>query len=128
MLCPFQYNVFHTLMVIWENENVLTSNLLCFFTSVKLCHLVILLSLISKIIMIRITIFITIQYIKHFYLIHPPLTLDVSSVVNPHSLSRSSLLRSLSPGMCLVALLCICSSISMSFLRYGLHACKQYSK
>ena len=41
-------NLFHTLMVLWENENFLTSNLLCFFTSVKLCPLVILLSLILK--------------------------------------------------------------------------------
>ena len=41
-------NVFHTLMVICENENFLTSNLLCFFTRVKLCPLVILLSLIWK--------------------------------------------------------------------------------
>ena len=30
--------------------------------------------------------------------------------------------------MSLVALLCIFSGISMSFLRYGLHACIQYSK
>ena len=36
--------------------------------------------------------------------------------------------NSLSPGMSLVALLCIFSSISMSFLRYGLLACIQYSK
>ena len=41
-------NVFHTLMVLWENENFLTSNLLCFFTSVMLCPLVIILCLISK--------------------------------------------------------------------------------
>ena len=42
-------NLFHTLMVLCENENFLTSNLLCFFTRVKLCPLVILLlSLISK--------------------------------------------------------------------------------
>ena len=41
-------NLFHTLMVICENENFLTSNLLCFFTRVKLCPLVILLSLIWK--------------------------------------------------------------------------------
>ena len=41
-------NLFHTLMVLWENENFLTSNLLCFFTSVKLCPPVILLSLMSK--------------------------------------------------------------------------------
>ena len=40
-------NVFHTLMVIWENEYFLTTNLLCSFTSVKLCRLVILLSLIQ---------------------------------------------------------------------------------
>ena len=37
-------NLFHTLMVLCENENFLTSNLLCFFTRVKLCPLVILLS------------------------------------------------------------------------------------
>ena len=36
-------NLFHTLMVLCENENFLTSNLLCFFTRVKLCPLVILL-------------------------------------------------------------------------------------
>ena len=41
-------NLFHTLKVLCENENFLTSNLLCFFTRVKLCPLVILLSLISK--------------------------------------------------------------------------------
>ena len=41
-------NLFHTLMVLCENENFLTSNLICFFTKVKLCPLVILLSLISK--------------------------------------------------------------------------------
>ena len=27
-------NLFHTLMALWENEYFLTSNLLCFFTSV----------------------------------------------------------------------------------------------
>ena len=75
---------------------------------------------------IRINIFITIQYLKHFYLV-PPLIV-ASSVVSPHSFNRSSYLRSLSPGMSLVALLCIFSSISMSFLRYGLHACIQYSR
>ena len=41
-------NLFHTLMVLCENGNFLTSTLLCFFTRVKLCPLVILLSLISK--------------------------------------------------------------------------------
>ena len=41
-------NLFHTLMVLCEKENFLTSNLLCFFTRVNLCPLVILLSLISK--------------------------------------------------------------------------------
>ena len=63
-------NLFHTLMVLCENENFLTSNLLCFFTRVKLCPLVILLSLIWKK-KVRINIFITIQYLKHFYLIPP---------------------------------------------------------
>ena len=33
-------NLFQTLMVLWENGNFLTSSLLCFFTSVKLCPLV----------------------------------------------------------------------------------------
>ena len=61
-------NLFHTLMVLWENETFLTSNLLSFFTRVKLCHLVILLSLISKK-KVRTNIFITIYYLKHFYLI-----------------------------------------------------------
>ena len=91
-------NLFHTLMVLCENEKFLTSNLLCFFTRVKFCPLVILLSLISK--NIRINIFITILYLI-------PLNLRVSSVISPHSFSRSSYLRSLSPGMSLVALLCI---------------------
>ena len=118
-------NLFHTLMGLWENENFLTSNLLCFFTRVKLCPLVLLLSLISKN-NIKINMFITIQYLKNLYL--TPLNLHVSSVVRPHSLSRSSYLRSLSPGMSLVVLLCIFSSISMSFLRCGFHACIQYSK
>ena len=54
--------------------------------------------------------------------------LRVSSVVSPHSFNRSSYVRSLSPGMSLVALLCIFSSISTSFLRYGFHACIQYCK
>ena len=63
-------NLFHTLMVLCENENFLTSKLLCFFTRVKLCPLVILLSLIS-IKKVRTNIFITIQYLKHFYLIPP---------------------------------------------------------
>ena len=65
-------NLFHTLMVLCENENFLTSNILCFFTRVKLCPLVILLSFISKK-KVRINIFITIQYlkVKHFYLIPP---------------------------------------------------------
>ena len=35
-------------MVLWENEYFLTSNLLCSFTSVKLCPLVVLSSLIVK--------------------------------------------------------------------------------
>ena len=59
----------------------------------------------------------TIHCLKHFYV--TPLNLLVSSVVSPHSFNRSSHLRSLSPGMNgLVALLCILSSISMSFLAW----------
>ena len=58
-------NLFHTLMVLWEKENFLTSNLLCevvpssYFTLPNF----------EK--NIRINIFITIQYLKHFYLILP---------------------------------------------------------
>ena len=37
-------------------------------------------------------------------------------------------LRYISSGMSLVALLCIFSTLSMSFLRYGLHSCIQCSK
>ena len=62
---------------------------------------------------IRFNIFITIQHLKHFYLV--PLNLRISSVVSPHSFDCSSYLRSISPGMGLVALLCIFSSISYVF-------------
>ena len=42
-------NLFHTLIIVlWENEYFLTSNLLFSFTSMELCPLVILLSLILK--------------------------------------------------------------------------------
>ena len=47
-------------MVLWENEYFLTSNLLCHFTSMKSCLLLILSALIC--LNIRINIFITIQY------------------------------------------------------------------
>ena len=66
--------------------NVVTSNLLCFFTSVKIFPLVILLSLIK----IYITINICITFIWP-----PPLNIRVSSVVSPHSFNCSSYLRSL---------------------------------
>ena len=106
LLCTHSVdNLFHTLMVLWENEKFLTSNLLCFFTSVKLCPLVILLSLISKK-NIRINIFIIIQHLKHFYLI--PLNIHHSSVVSPHSVSRSLYIRYLGPGIVFFqAYLCI---------------------
>ena len=67
---------------------------------------------------IRIYIFMTIQYLKNLYLI--PLNLRVCSVVSLYSFNISSLLRSLNTRMSLDALICNCSSISMSFLRYGL--------
>ena len=70
--------------------------------------------------------FIPIQYLRN--LIYSPLNRLFSRVVKPHSLSCSSQLRSLSSGLFLVALLCIISSVSISFLRYGLQACIQYSK
>ena len=62
-------NLFHTLMVLCENENFLTSNLLCFFTRVKLCPSYFTFFNLEK--KVRINIFITIQYLKHFYLIPP---------------------------------------------------------
>ena len=60
--------LFHTLMVLWENEYFLTSNLLCFFTSVKLCLLVIVncLNFGTK---YYNQYFITIYYLNHFYFI-----------------------------------------------------------
>ena len=66
----------------------------------------ILLSLILKKKPIRINIFITIQYLKYFYLIPLNIRVLVLSVHIP-LINRSSYLRSLSPGMSLVALLCI---------------------
>ena len=41
-------NLFHLFTVLWENDYFLTSNLLCPFTSVKLCPLVRLPALILK--------------------------------------------------------------------------------
>ena len=61
-------NLFQTLMVLWENENFLTSNLLCFITSVKLCPLVFYFPYFGEK-DIRINIFITLQ--KHLF--DPPL-------------------------------------------------------
>ena len=58
-------NLFKIVMVIWENEYFLTSNPRCSFPSVKLSILVILLSLIKQ---IRISISITISYLKLSYL------------------------------------------------------------
>ena len=57
-----------------------------------------------------------------------PLNLLVSGVVKPYSFRHISEL--ISPSFCiiLVALVCTLSSISISFLRYILHACIQYSK
>ena len=75
---------------------------------------------------IRINIFITIKYLKHFYLI-PPLIFAFLVLSDHIHLIVLHNVRSLSPGMSLVALLCIVSSIFMSFLRYGFHACIQYS-
>ena len=62
----YKCNLCHTLMVIWENEYFLTSNLPYPFTRLKLCPPVILLPLVLK--NIRINIFITIQYLEHLYL------------------------------------------------------------
>ena len=53
-----------------------------------------------------------------------PLSLLVSTVFKPHYNKRLSYLRSLN----LDALRCILSNLSMSFLRYGLHAWIQYCK
>ena len=77
-----RYNAFHTFKVLWENEYFLIHNLFCSFTSVKLCPLIILLTLILKI--IRINIFIAFLHLKHVYLI--PLNRHVSSAGGTHSI------------------------------------------
>ena len=62
-------------------------------------------------------------------LLFDPLLIFAFLVLSVHTpLNRSSYLRSLSPGTSLVALLCIVSSMSTSFLRYGHHVCIQCSK
>ena len=58
----------------------------------------------------------------------PPPHLWVLSVVSPHSFNLSSYLKSLSPVVSLVVLLCILLSIPMPFLQYGLHVCILYTK
>ena len=67
-----------------------------------------------------------IQYLTNFYMTPPHLW--VPSVVSPHSFNLSSYLKSLSPVMSLVVLLCILSSIPIPFLQYGLHVCILYTK
>src|SRR6218665_3830230 len=57
-----------------------------------------------------------------------PLVLLFSKFVNPHLINLSSYVSFPSPHTILVALLCICSSVSMSCLKYGLQICTQYSK
>ena len=93
-------------MVLWENEYFVTSNLLRSFTSEILCRILFYFPYLQK--CIRINIFITIQYIKRFYLI--PLNHRVSNVVSPDSFSRSSYIIYISPGMRIFALLCITPS------------------
>ena len=65
--------------------------------------------------------------LNNFYFIS--LNLRISYVVRPHSFNISTYLISLSPGISLVALLCLLfKRVPMSFLRYCLNACIQYSK
>ena len=52
---------------------------------------------------------------------------SVYNVVRPLYFRRSSYPRSLSRGMSYVALLCILSSVHVSFLGYGLQVCIRYS-
>ena len=96
-------NLFHTFMILWEDEYFPTSNLLCCFTSVKLCPLVITVFYLLKTILESI-------FAWPFHVLNTsiwaPLSLRVSSVVIPNSFSRSSYLTSISPGISLVALLC----------------------
>ena len=61
-------NLFHTLMVLWENEYFLTSTLFLHQRVVMSSSYFTFLNFKKK---IRINIFITIQYLKHFYLVPP---------------------------------------------------------
>src|SRR6218665_1882932 len=60
--------------------------------------------------------------------IRSPLVLLFSKFVNPHLINLSSYVNFPSPLIILVALLCTCSNVSMSCLKYGLQACTQYSR
>ena len=62
-------NLFHTLMVLCENENFLTSNLQFLHKSEVVPSSYFTFFNLEK--KVRINIFITIQYLKHFYLIPP---------------------------------------------------------
>ena len=68
---------------------------------------------------IPINILITIHYLNTS--IWYPLSLLVCSVVKQYCNKLLSWLRHLNCGISLVALRCILSSLSMSFLRYGFH-------
>ena len=122
-------NLFHSFTVLWETEYFLKSSLLYLSTSVKSCPLVIstvliLTNILGSIFSWPLTIF----FLKKPYICPPP-NIRITTVVRPHSFNRSSWLGSLSPGMSLLAFLCIFfPSIYMSFLWYGLHACIQYYK
>ena len=72
-------NVFHSHTVIWEKEYFLTATLLCCFTNVKSCTLVCLPVLILKKKIIRVYIFMTIQYLKK--IIFDPVPIFASPVL-----------------------------------------------
>ena len=78
-------NLFHTLMVLWENENFLTFNTSLFVHQPELVPSSYINFLNFDFKNIINNIFITIQC-----LFDPLLNLRVSSVVSPHSFSRSS--------------------------------------
>ena len=106
-------NLFHSFIVLCENEYFLISNLRRSFTNFTSCPLVLLSFLKEKNIFLPIFSY-PFNILKTSIL--SPLNHLVSRVVKPYSFRRSSELRSLSSGIILVALLCIRLSVSISFL------------
>ena len=101
-------NLLHSFTILCENEYFLISNLHCSFTNFTSCPHVLLTFLREK----NIIISINISY--PFNILKTPLNLFVSRVAKSHSFRRYSYLWPLSSGIILVALLCMCSNVSIS--------------